>query len=315
MSSPQNDIANDSVCPSIGVLVLHENDTPSILANTLLSGLQDMFQDVVQWRLRHWSFHQLERLDIRAMAGHLGKEATVLILCKTTHEEMPESLTTWLERTFQSPQQAKPMIICLEQDDSVAKAYSAKLAANWKVPLVCHFDSATAQCWQEVRDFIEHHISGINQEVEEELATPEKTLRGPCSGPLALPNICPNQAIRDRAYELWVSAGSPDGKAQHFWFLAEKQIHGTQNTSSQPTEDISISPNKQTYENTSPTAGFRYQPAIELMLKLSSILVTGPRDALLQHLARAPQELLNSGDGTRERRVPSSSPYRSYAIS
>ena len=32
------------------------------------------------------------------------------------------------------------------------------------------------------------------------------------------------QRIRDRAYELWTEAGSPEGQDEHFWFAAKVDI-------------------------------------------------------------------------------------------
>ena len=33
-----------------------------------------------------------------------------------------------------------------------------------------------------------------------------------------------DEDIRDRAYALWVEAGSPDGNDQHFWHQAEREL-------------------------------------------------------------------------------------------
>ncbi|KKC39650.1 hypothetical protein WH87_05720 [Devosia epidermidihirudinis] len=30
--------------------------------------------------------------------------------------------------------------------------------------------------------------------------------------------------IRERAYRLWIDAGSPDGRDVEFWFMAEQQL-------------------------------------------------------------------------------------------
>ncbi len=30
--------------------------------------------------------------------------------------------------------------------------------------------------------------------------------------------------LRDKAYELWQEAGSPEGNAKHFWHLAEREV-------------------------------------------------------------------------------------------
>jgi hypothetical protein len=34
------------------------------------------------------------------------------------------------------------------------------------------------------------------------------------------------EAIRDRAYALWMEAGSPEGEDQRFWHEAERQLSG-----------------------------------------------------------------------------------------
>ena len=32
------------------------------------------------------------------------------------------------------------------------------------------------------------------------------------------------EAIRDRAFELWEAAGRPEGREDHFWLEAERQL-------------------------------------------------------------------------------------------
>jgi len=34
------------------------------------------------------------------------------------------------------------------------------------------------------------------------------------------------EKIRDRAYQLWIEAGSPEGRDQEFWFDAERELAG-----------------------------------------------------------------------------------------
>jgi len=36
------------------------------------------------------------------------------------------------------------------------------------------------------------------------------------------------QAIRERAHELWEAAGKPGGKEDHFWLEAERQLREEQ---------------------------------------------------------------------------------------
>jgi DUF2934 family protein len=37
-----------------------------------------------------------------------------------------------------------------------------------------------------------------------------------------------NQRIRERAHDLWEQAGRPDGREEHFWLEAERQIREEQ---------------------------------------------------------------------------------------
>jgi DUF2934 family protein len=37
-------------------------------------------------------------------------------------------------------------------------------------------------------------------------------------------NDLPDQEIRDRAYRLWQAAGEPEGRADDFWYQAEKEL-------------------------------------------------------------------------------------------
>lgn len=36
------------------------------------------------------------------------------------------------------------------------------------------------------------------------------------------------QKIRERAHDLWEQAGKPDGREEHFWLEAERQIREAQ---------------------------------------------------------------------------------------
>lgn len=45
-------------------------------------------------------------------------------------------------------------------------------------------------------------------------------------------------AIRDRAYALWVEAGSPEGNELHFWHQAEQQLAFEADTDQPKTETV-----------------------------------------------------------------------------
>jgi hypothetical protein len=43
-----------------------------------------------------------------------------------------------------------------------------------------------------------------------------------------------NQRIQRRAYELWMAAGTPEGKDEHFWLMAERDIDAEDRDRPQP---------------------------------------------------------------------------------
>jgi len=46
-----------------------------------------------------------------------------------------------------------------------------------------------------------------------------------------------DDAIRDRAYALWIEAGSPEGNDLYFWHAAEQELAGEDETA--PLEEMS----------------------------------------------------------------------------
>lgn len=285
-------------------VILHEDAETPRHAETVIQVLETMMLEVADIAVRRWSFHHLERLDVRAMASHQSNEATVLIVCSSRCENMPESVTTWVERTYQSPHSLKPLIVSLHHLEGAASEFTQKLASLWDVPRLTDFSYGESTCWEQLRDFVEHRLSLLDQESEDDIDPSEKSPYSPSTGRLADGPSPADQAIRDRAYQLWVLAGRPEGGATDFWHKAEQEITASDETS----KTDKLSPKSQTHENNNPTTGRISRPTLERLLKLPSHLVTGPRDALLQHLARVPQECMTRYFGIRDMRVPSTFP-------
>jgi hypothetical protein len=40
----------------------------------------------------------------------------------------------------------------------------------------------------------------------------------------------PTEQIRQRAFELWEAAGSPEDREQEFWYQAERELKGSNGT-------------------------------------------------------------------------------------
>lgn len=273
--------------------ILHENAEAPRHAGTVIQVLETMIRETTDIAVRRWSFHHLERLDVRAMASHQSHDAAVLIVCSSNGENLPECVSTWMERTYQSPHSLKPLIISLHHQEGAVSVFTERMASLWDVPRLTDFSYGESTCWEQLRDFIEYRLSLLEQEPDEDIDTSEKRLCTSSSIPLADGMTPADQAIRDRAYQLWVAAGRPEGEATHFWHKAEQEI------------TAELSPKKQNHENHNPTAGRVGHLTLERLLKLPSHLVTGPRNAMLQHLARVPQKRLTQYFGIRDMRMSS----------
>jgi hypothetical protein len=55
------------------------------------------------------------------------------------------------------------------------------------------------------------------------------------SAPAAKPSTVgalPTDKVAQRAYEIWLASGRPNGKDQEHWFQAERELRGTQTSRS-----------------------------------------------------------------------------------
>jgi hypothetical protein len=280
--------------PTLRVVVLHQDAAADEQVSTILKVVEMMFREVSDLCVKRWSFHHLERLDVRAMASHNGKDAAILMVCSSTESRLPESVSTWMDRTYQSPRCLKPLIIRLHGGSVAKEDFTHKLASRWKVPLASDFSLDSSSSWEALRDFVEQRLSTLRQEPDGELVDDGHTRRTSCARN-PVPEPCPmDLATRDRAYELWVSAGRPDGRYMDLWQQARREIEEAQRVQAAPTTDSKHFPQTQTntHENTPATNGLRCMPAAELMLRIPVDLHARSSAALLQHLARIPQELL-----------------------
>jgi hypothetical protein len=294
--------------PTLRVVVIHEDDDAGEQAGTILRVVETMFREVANLCMKRWSFHHLERLDVRAMAGRHGKDATILMVCSSSENSLPESVCTWMQRTYQAPHCRKPLII-RHQHGSVAKEdFAHRLASAWRVPLVRDFSLDSPSCWESLRDFVEQRLSSMRQEIVGETPDPGEKNRSPSAGSHADEPVLTDPAIRDRAYQLWLSAGRPVGRTTEFWLEAEREIQAARNASDPTRDTIKVSPSTQTHEDPHAHSGLRRQPAPEFMLRIPHHLHARQADALLQHLARIPQELLTKN--FRSRRDQASPPAR-----
>ena len=151
-----------TIRPALRVVVLHEDAAADQHAATLLRIVETMFHETAEVCVKRWSFHQFERLDVRAMASHHGKDAVILMVCSSSGQSIPHTVASWMERTYQSAHRLKPLIIRFEQGAVSKEDITRKLASTWKVPLACDFSLDATSCWGNLREFVECRLPGSN---------------------------------------------------------------------------------------------------------------------------------------------------------
>ncbi len=278
--------------PILKVVILHEDSDVSQHVETLMMVVNATFEEVAEVCVKRWSFHQLERLDVRAMASHLGKDASILMVCTSSGQMIPESVTSWMERTYQSPHCLKPSIIRYWQGAEIREDFTWKMASIWNVPIVSEFSLNGSTCWEHFRLFVEQRLSRCMQGSEEECLEAEKQKNPPRARAEPVESHPMDQEIRDHAYYLWVEAGKPDGCHLEFWHQAEREIREAQAAAQMPEPVQQTHPNIKPHENNHPTDHHHWLPAAEFMHRIPRNLHAGSRNALLQHLARIPKKLL-----------------------
>jgi len=291
-----------TIRPALRVVVLHEDAAADQHAATLLRIVEKMFLETAEVCVKRWSFHQLERLDVRAMASHHGKDAVILMVCSSSGLSIPDTVASWMERTYQSAHCLKPFIIRFEQGAVSKEDITRKLASTWKVPLACDFSLDATSCWENLREFVEVRLRSI-QDLGEDDSDSEFSRQSPARPPTQTKTAPMDQAIRDHAYYLWMNAGRPDGRNLEFWHQAEREMQTAQ-AAVKKTEPIQENhPQTKHHENNAHPTGPRRLSASEFLLGIPRDIHAGTRSPLLQHLARIPQELLTQTFQSRRDKV------------
>lgn len=299
MNETDQQPANPASRPVLTAVILHEEAEVCQHAKTVTHVITTWLDEPTNLVVKHWSFHQLDRLDVRAMASHQAEDATMLIVCSGHGGDLPESVTTWMARTYQTPHALKPVIIHLGSNRDKSMTFTQKLAAQWHVPLITDFSFGETLCWDQLRSFVEQRLSLLAQATEEEVAMGDNSSSDTRPKGHSSALSPKEQAIRDLAYRLWVAAGRPEGSSSKFWHQAEDQLSSHQSMVASP----SLSQRNHNYENHSSTAALVGHPVLELLLKLPGNFFAGKTHALLQHLARLPQKRLTRHFGIRDMRM------------
>ncbi len=260
------------------VVVLHGERPQQALTKVRQNLLQIADQDLTLC-IKSWAFHELERLDLRAMTRHLAAKAWILVLATDRRDDPPDHIKEWIHQSFSSALAPKPIVIGLHANSLECTHYLQTLARSWDSPFFACSTLASQAGKRQIRELMRERWDAALVTGEQDTVKPR-----PRTHPTSPSNEQPvtTQEIRDLAYTLWLAADRPSGGISGFLMLAAARLQAAResfNTAMHPF------PN---HENHTHSTGSNSRLHPEFMLGFQTRLHAGARPPLLQHLAQTP---------------------------
>jgi hypothetical protein len=231
------------------------------------------------FQINHWAFHELERLDRRAMARHRSANALVFILTSKQRGDPPCHIKEWIRQSFTAGLAPKPLVIGLHTNSLECTRYLQTLAKSWESPLLTCSDLTRQSGKKRLHQLLNQRFATRVEEAALDQDSARPLPRFQDSHPK---QPVTTQEIRDLGYTLWLSAGRPEGGISGFLMLAAARLQAAKETCA-----ITPQPFPNHEHHTHPN-GFDSRVRPELMLGFQTRFPTESQPPLLQHLARIP---------------------------
>lgn len=116
----------------------------------------------VQVRPKLWSYQQLLRLDIRAMAQHAAAAANMIIVAAPSQAPLPQHVERWLDSCLAECRARRPILVALADDEDAGSFCEdaelcgsvRSLASRWQAD----FMTGQAMCRQVDAGFVRQRI-------------------------------------------------------------------------------------------------------------------------------------------------------------
>lgn len=226
--------------------------------------------------INSWTFHELERLDFRAMARRRAANASIFVLAADRLDDPPTHIKAWIQQSFTAAAPSKPLVIGLKTNSSKCTSYLQTLANSWDRPLLTSDDLVSQVGRDQFRQLLHQRLaSSVEQAAVDHVSA--KPLPSSQKSNISQPEI--TQEIRDLAYTLWLAAGRPKGGISGFFMLAAARLQAAKQT------PCPLQPYPNHEDHPHPTSSDS-RVRTELLLRFQDRLPAREQSPLLQHLAR-----------------------------
>lgn len=131
--------------PTFTVIALHDGFIASIRAQEALKWLDHTLGAELEVRSFDWSFHNLERLDLRAMSLRLAAAADLIIIAAADTTPLPDHIQRWLDACLQQQRDGRAVLVALHEEEQNCDRAPGPLcsqledqASRWHTEFICN---------------------------------------------------------------------------------------------------------------------------------------------------------------------------------
>jgi len=101
---------------AFSVVAIHDDFSAGIRAQEALKWLEHSLGSDLEIRSLCWSFHKLERVDLRAMTIREAAAADVIIVAADDTQHLPEHISRWLDASLQNSKGGHVVLVALHDE-------------------------------------------------------------------------------------------------------------------------------------------------------------------------------------------------------
>lgn len=109
-----------SASTTFTIAAIYDGLADCFRAKEALDSLKHVLAPQVQVRSKLWSYQQLLRLDIRAMALRVAADADMIIVAASAQASLPHAIERWLDSCLAEHRALRPILVALADDEDLA---------------------------------------------------------------------------------------------------------------------------------------------------------------------------------------------------
>lgn len=112
--------AKSASTTTFSVAAIHDGLADCFRAKEALESLKHVLAPQIQVWSKLWSYQQLMRLDIRAMALRAAADADMIIIAASARAALPHLIERWLDSCLAEHRAIRPILVALADDENSA---------------------------------------------------------------------------------------------------------------------------------------------------------------------------------------------------